>query len=252
MRAGRSYLYPLTARSVILSVLLGTHPPVLSARTLVGTLALFGIAEGTTRVALSRLAAEGDLVAEGGRYRLSGRLLERQKLQDEALRPPTRPWKGGWELAVAASGQTSPAQKNALGADMARLRLACLRAGVWVRPDNLNRPWPAELAKRAWRFESISPPFGPMSPAELVAELWDLGGWASFAQTLVADLGSCDDPAQRFEIATALVRHLRCDPVLPAELLPPDWPGASLRRAYDSYRKELARLIERQRRQHDP
>ena len=72
-------LQPLTARSVILSVLLGTHPPRLPVKILVRTAELFGISEGTTRVALSRLAADGDVVAEDRDYRLTARLLDRQR-----------------------------------------------------------------------------------------------------------------------------------------------------------------------------
>ncbi len=58
-------LRPLTTRSVLLSTLLGAHPPRLRARHLVRVGRLFGIAEGTVRVALSRMVADGDVVQEG-------------------------------------------------------------------------------------------------------------------------------------------------------------------------------------------
>ncbi len=74
---------PLTARSLIASTLLGTHPPVLPGRLLVRLGELFGIAEGTTRVALSRMVAAGELETEDGRYRLVGAaLLARQAAQE--------------------------------------------------------------------------------------------------------------------------------------------------------------------------
>ncbi|MDQ3757078.1 MAG: PaaX domain-containing protein, C- domain protein, partial [Actinomycetota bacterium] len=44
---------PLTARSVLLSTLLGAHPPELPVQVLVRSGELFGMAEGTVRVALS-------------------------------------------------------------------------------------------------------------------------------------------------------------------------------------------------------
>src|SRR5947209_20352062 len=94
-------LRPLTARSVVLSVLLGTHPPFLPVRALVRTAELFGISEGTTRVALSRLVADGDVIAEDSSYRLSPRLAERQRRQDEGLHPATKEWDGSWERAIA-------------------------------------------------------------------------------------------------------------------------------------------------------
>jgi phenylacetic acid degradation operon negative regulatory protein len=101
---------------------------------------LFGISEGTARVALSRLAAEGDVIAEDGRYRLSERLLTRQRRQDEGVHPETRSWRGHWEIAVAKPVVWSAADRAALGSDLAVLRLAEYRPGVWMRPDNLNRP----------------------------------------------------------------------------------------------------------------
>ena len=61
---------------------------------------LFGFAEGTVRVALSRMVATGELQAVGtGRYRLAGHLLERQARQDESRRAPSRRWNGDWLTA---------------------------------------------------------------------------------------------------------------------------------------------------------
>ena len=235
-------LRPLTARSVILSVLLGSHPPLLAVRTLVSTLELFGIVEGTTRVALSRLAAEGDVVADGGYYRLSMRLIDRQNLQDEPLRPATKIWRGAWELAVADPAIHHAPERSRLGVDMDRLRLAELRAGVWMRPDNLNREWPAEVSEQAWRFESRSN-FARQNASRLVNTLWDLNGWAVTAEALMSALAASEEPAARFELAAAIVRHLRHDPILPPSLLPDRWPGTRLRGVYSAYRRELGAMI---------
>src|SRR5438105_12153087 len=90
-------LRPLSARSVVASVLLGTHPPRLSAAALVELCGRFGITGGTTRVALSRMVTAGELAAEDGHYRLIGKvLLSRQRAQDDALDPPALPWAGNW------------------------------------------------------------------------------------------------------------------------------------------------------------
>jgi phenylacetic acid degradation operon negative regulatory protein len=146
-------LRPLTARSVILSVLLGSHPPVLPVRSIVRTTELFGITEGTTRVALSRLVADEDVLAEDSHYRLSDRLVARQRRLDEGRAPATRPWRGGWEMAVVGPGLHSSGERAAVGAELAGLRLGELRSGVWVRPANLHRTWPSSLRDRVWRFE---------------------------------------------------------------------------------------------------
>src|SRR3546814_2914483 len=74
---------PLTARSVLASVLLGTEPPWLPTSLLVRTTALFGMSEGSTRTALSRLVAADEAVAERNGYRLTGRLVARQERSEE-------------------------------------------------------------------------------------------------------------------------------------------------------------------------
>jgi phenylacetic acid degradation operon negative regulatory protein len=247
--AGVLGLQPLTARSVILSVLLGTHPPRLPVKILVRTAELFGISEGTTRVALSRLTADGDVLAEDRGYRLTARLLDRQRQQDEGHHPVTRPWTGGWEVAIASPEVRSAGDRLALGSELATLRLAELRQGVWVRPDNLVRAWPSDLSGRALRFDAAAGFEDPPAPA-LAATLWDLEAWAERAERLIAALESVEDMAQRFMVATAMVRHFRDDPVLPPELLPPGWPGSALRDAYAGYEAELGELLRRERDRH--
>jgi phenylacetic acid degradation operon negative regulatory protein len=203
---------------------------------------LFGISEGTTRVALSRLTADGDVVADGGYYRLSMRLIDRQNIQDETVRPSTKSWRGAWELAVADPAIQNSADRARLGAGMARLRLAELRPGVWLRPDNLTREWPESVADQAWRFESRSN-FAKQNASGLVSGLWDLAGWAATAEILIRTLASTREAAARFELAAAIVRHLRHDPILPQSLLPDRWPGGRLRAVYSAYRRELGQLI---------
>jgi phenylacetic acid degradation operon negative regulatory protein len=238
---------PLTARSVILSVLLGTHPPFLPVRSLVRTAELFGISEGTTRVALSRLAADGDVAAEGGEYSLTARLAERQARQDEAVHPKTRDWTGAWELVIADPVVHSAAERAALGSDLEALRLAPLRPGVWARPDNLVREWPGSLDGRAMRFIARPEPHGATAALE---GIWDLAGWASTAERLTAGIEASSDPAEGFTLAAAIVRHLQQDPMLPAELLPDRWPGDRMRAAYGAYEGELREILRRERARH--
>lgn len=244
---------PLPARSVLLSVLLGSHPPELPVRTLVHTAGLCGIAEGTARVALSRLTADGEVETVAGTYRLSPRHLERQHDQDVAHRPRTRPWRGGWDIVVVA--------KDGDSAPLERRRLAELHPGVWVRPDNLIQDdnviqddnlvqegnliqdGPGAGSWVTWNGKLAA----DVEAGDLVARLWDLPGWNSTAQSLMAELAEAAEPAERLSTAAAMVRHIRSDPVLPPALLPEGWSGARLRRAYDSYRAELGRWIAQQR-----
>jgi phenylacetic acid degradation operon negative regulatory protein len=217
-------------------------------RFLVQTAALFGINEGTTRVALSRLVAEGDVVADGRRYRLSERLVDRQRSQDESQTPATRPWRGAWELALIDGVLPAPVERAALGAALAGLRLGELQTGVWVRPANLRRPWPPQLASspepgsRVWSFEARTVG-GAGDARQLAARVWDLAGWADLAEALLRSWAVADTPAGRFMLAAATVRHLRTDPLLPPVLLPARWPGRRLRDAYAGYEQELRDLL---------
>jgi phenylacetic acid degradation operon negative regulatory protein len=220
---------------VLLSVLLGSHPPRLPVRTLVRTAELFGISEGTVRVALSRLTSDGEVVGDAGTYGLSARHLERQRDQDTALRPATRPWRGGWEMVVVPP--ESPISAGELRHRLERRRLAELRPGVWTRPENLARLQPTPAGLLEWSAR----PAG--DPVELATRLWDLDSWAAEALILIDDLAAAVEPADRLGAAAAVVRHLRTDPVLPAQLLPRGWPGRRLRKVYDDYRAELGALI---------
>ena len=235
--AGRLGLRPLTARSVLLSVLLGTHPPELPVRALVRAGALFGVPDGTIRVALSRMAADGEVEAADGRYRLAGRLLERQRHQDEGRAAVTLEWDGTWELVLAAPGTRGRAL-TPLATALTPLRLAEWSDGLWARPANLARDLPVPLPAGARAART------PLEdPATLAAALWDLDAWAARADALVVAMDSRPDPPLHFAVSAAVVAHLRDDPLLPAPLLAPGWPGAALRRRYQQFEAELTTLL---------
>jgi phenylacetic acid degradation operon negative regulatory protein len=226
----------LSARSAVLSALLGSHPPRLSARHLVRIGALFGIAEGTVRVALSRMVAAGDLLQSGGRYTLSERLVERQTRQDESRDPHTKPWDGTWEVAVVTAERRAPADRAALRQAMTALRLAELREGTWLRPANLVRAWPEIVTAQCTLIDGR--PHG--DPTSL---LWDLDGWAAEAHRLERALERADGLAEGFLVSAAVLRHLLADPLLPDELLPDGWPGAELRARYDDFDRRYREVL---------
>lgn len=232
-------LRPLSARSVVLSLLLGMHPPELPVRDLVRHVEAFGVAGSTLRAALSRMVSAGDLRRADAVYRLSDRLLDRQRRQDESVHPETRPWHGDWEMIVVTATGRRPAERADLRARLTALRLAELREGVWLRPANLRRAQPPDLGPAVRHFGSR-----PDQPAEdLAASLWPLDAWAGTAEALLGHIERTRAPADRFTALAAAVRHLLADPVLPPELLPADWPGAELRAAYTAYRRELVETV---------
>lgn len=241
----------LTARSVVASTLLGVHPPRLPVRALVGSAALFGIADGTVRVAVSRMVQAGELEPDGDGYRLSGALLARQARQDQSRAGTTRRWRGTWRTAVVVADTRTSAERAELRTAMAGLRLAELREGVWLRPDNVavDRGLTAQQVvdgQCRWLTSRVE------EPAALAAELWDLDAWADRATSLAAGLddllpgleaGDTSVLAGGFVLAADVLRHFQSDPLLPAELLPPHWPGEDLRRRYDRYDAAFTRTI---------
>ncbi|MER6155386.1 PaaX family transcriptional regulator C-terminal domain-containing protein [Streptomyces sp. NPDC001868] len=242
-------LRPLSARSVVLSLLLGMRPPELPVKDLVRHVEVFGVAGSTLRAALSRMVSAGDLRRADAVYRLSDRLLERRRRQDEAVHPETRPWDGDWEMAVVTATGRRPAERADLRTRLTALRLAELREGVWLRPANLHRTRPPGLDAAVQHFtcRPDQPTDGPTSggptAGELAARLWPLDAWAATSEALLAHIERTREPADRFTALAAAVRHLLADPVLPPELLPDRWPGPELRAAYTTYRRELVETV---------
>jgi len=218
-------IQPLTARSVVLTVLLGYHPPALPMRALIRVGGLFGMPERTVRMAVRRAVADGDLAADDGVYRLRQRLVDRQARQDGVFGPGTRTWRGTWEMAVVTAPPRPLAERIALRKTMVSLRLAELREGMWLRPANLVRERPGPAVDQCTFFEAR--PEG--DPVALAQSLWDLEAWAGEARQLLEEISLVTDLREGFVAVAEVYRHLLLDPLLPSELLPDGWPGAELR-----------------------
>lgn len=231
-------LGPLPARSVVLSLLLGSHPDRMSPAQVTRAGEHFGIPASTLRVALTRAVAAGDLRRVDGDYVLGERLVARQRRQDEGVEDAETSWDGTWEMAVVVVAGRSAPERAALRDRLSEHRLAELREGVWARPANLRRA--AAYAEDPVLDTFRARPDGDQ--AELAARLWDLAGWSSRGRELLRLLDTTRDPAPRLAVAANVVRHLTSDPLLPAELLPRRWPGAALRERYAAYQAELRDL----------
>lgn len=225
----------LTARSVVLSVLLGAHPAWASAAELIRLTADFGIRESTVRVALTRMVSAGDLIRSEDGYRLSDRLLARQRRQDIALAPPVRPWDGTWDTVVITSIGADARTRSDLRKALLQNRFGALREGVWLRPANLAGSLTAEVLGSSRVLHSRDD-----DPRALAFRLWDLSGWAGTGVRLLDEMANTPGMPSRFVTAAGMVRHLLSDPVLPTELLPDAWPGEALRQAYNEFAAELA------------
>ena len=163
----------MTARSVVLSVLLGAHPACASAGELVRLTSDFGIKESTLRVVLTRMVGAGDLIRSADGYRLSDRLLARQRRQDDAIDPRVRPWRGEWFTLIVTSVGSDARTRAALRTAMHDKRNAvggwCLESGkgriVGFLPGHLRwayrTPQYREMLWRAvhWAMKRDIPPF---------------------------------------------------------------------------------------------
>jgi len=247
---------PLTARSVILSLLLGRASMSAPVALLVRWCGLFGIPEGTARVALTRAVAMGELRADDGRYRIVGRLAERKFEQDVALEPGVAggPWDGTWKLALVEPARRSAHDRGAFRMAAARLHLVELREGVWGRPDNLGgrslSPASEQVVAVQCRWWTGARP--PADERTLVADLYRTVEASARGRELLdvlrqatADLGDASTLADAFVVGAAAAQFLRRDPLLPAELLPDDWPAAELRDAYAAYRRSFGAAVAR-------
>jgi phenylacetic acid degradation operon negative regulatory protein len=224
----------MRARSVVLSVLLGAHPAWATASELIRLTADFDIREPTVRVALTRMVSAGDLVRSEDGYRLSDRLLARQRRQDDAINPRLCKWDGTWTTLVITSVGIDARTRAVLRTILQDNRFAELREGVWLRPGNLDMRLPGDVLDRVRVLHARDD-----DSAGLAGVLWDLPGWVRVGRELLDEMATATDIPARFVVAAAIVRHLLTDPVLPDELLPDHWPGGALREVYRKFAAEL-------------
>ncbi|MFC9664497.1 PaaX domain-containing protein, C- domain protein [Nocardia sp. NPDC127606] len=218
---------PVSARSAVIRILIAAESPTTTSSEICAATTAVGYPETTVRVAVSRMVAAGELIREQRAYTLDPALRARRT---ELAAPPVRPWDGDWEqLVITAAGRPS-AERAALRARLLSLRLAELREGVWLRPANLVRELPADLAATTLQFR-----LRPVeNSADLTAELWPLADWSARGRALLDDIEN-PDPATRFAVVCAALDLLTTDPALPAALQPDHWPVDDLRAETSAY-----------------
>jgi DNA-binding transcriptional regulator PaaX len=236
---------PLPARSLIASLLLRTRPPRMRGSRLVQWCGLFGVPEGTTRVALSRMVERGELRTRDGVYELAGRVQGRKGAQDWSLEPKLSAYKGVWRMAIVTSAPRDAADRAALRDAMRQLRYASLRDGVWTRPHNLPR---ASAAPESWKVVDAQCGWWSGRPdgdaQALAAELFERARWSERAGMLTTRLqhvtralaaSTEGSLADGFVVGAAALAHVRSDPLLPPVLSVDASAGDALRRAYRTY-----------------
>jgi phenylacetic acid degradation operon negative regulatory protein len=246
-------LRPLSPRSIVLSVLLGSHPPRMPVGRILEFTSLFDLNDGAVRTALSRMVANGDLVNDDGTYRLTDRLIARQAQQDAGRSGPPDEWDGTWWTLAVLADRRSMAERRAFRAEVIGARLGELRPDLWMRPA--NRPLRIDLPE-------VLITRGPVVAGDeqrLVAQLWDLTALTAESQVhqqaldaVAQDLDDGDDRAlaDAFVVLASAQRFLRTEPQLPADLAP-DNPGVALRARYgevvERFQQRLGQFFNRRR-----
>ena len=228
----------LTARSVVLSALLGEHPPQLPGRALIGLGGVLGIAEGTMRTALSRMAQAGEISVHDGAYVLGERMLLRQRAQDSGREPAPGAWDGTWWFAIVDAQRRSLGERREFRFRMREHRMGELRPEVWLRPANI----PGPVAEAG--VLNVRGRLTERDLAELIARLWNLDDLAQRARTLTRhltdalswvhdeDRGALRDASL---LTVAVLRFLLIEPRLPAALVGDQWPLDDLRATYGRF-----------------
>ncbi len=240
---------PPRARSLIVTVwgdALSPHGGAVWLSGLIRVMAPFGINERSVRTSVFRLARDGWLAATAvGRLSRYALTREGERRFDDAHRRiyarPAQSWTGGWDLVLA--DRVPKALRPSLRDELHWAGFGELGATTYLRP-RLEQPQPTILRQRDIADHAIVTHaideglVGTLASA--VGDAWNLDALGADYRRFLQQFGTVidrfrvgaeHDPAQCFVVRTLLIhayrRLLLRDPLLPAALLPIDWPGAA-------------------------
>jgi phenylacetic acid degradation operon negative regulatory protein len=195
------------------------------------------IDSGVVRTAMSRLAADGWLernkVGRNSFYRLAQKGWQTfDTAAKHIYNPKPADWTGRFELLLIANAADRDACREALK----DAGFGSPLPGVWIAPSGVPVP---EQAAQAIRLEVSAE---DDSGRRLLSESWPLqrtaDAYLKFMKTFEPLRGWISrrerlSDADAFTARILLIHHYRRvelrDPLLPAALLPPDWPGRAAR-----------------------
>lgn len=241
---------PPRAKSLIVTVwgdALAPHGGAVWLAGLIRLMAPLGVNERSVRTSVFRLARDGwlDATAVGrvSRYALTREGARRfDDAHHRIYERPAEAWDGAWDLVLA--DRVAPTPRAALREELRWAGYGELGATTFVRPRLAGHTAPWILAARgiagaAIVTQAIDVP-GQTPLAAVTGAAWDLAALATDYRRFLQHFGTVierfrsaieHDPAQCFVVRTLLVhayrRVLLRDPLLPAALLPMDWPGAA-------------------------
>lgn len=255
-----------SARALLLTVLGEfVHPRDGSAwtGTLVAALGTLGVEEKSARQTIARTASQGLIVSErhGRRVRWqltdTGRTLLAEGTERiySFLRSP-RTWDGQWLVVAAAVPESQRSTRHKLRTKLTWLGLGCPTPGMWIIPDADKEDEvqamlaDLDLADRA--FAWVGRRAAGTDPALLIDAAWDLAEVRTRYQEFTTSFAerTADDDSSAFVAQVELIQAWRTfpfvDPDLPAELLPPDWPGPEAATLFHTLRDRWHRRAQRE------
>jgi phenylacetic acid degradation operon negative regulatory protein len=249
---------PVSTSQRLLFTLLGDYwwgyAEHIPSAALVALLGEFGVSEAGSRAALSRVSRSG--VLEGARdgrttsYRLSaaarrsGRAYARWVARSSGVgaEGAAAPWDGRWTCVTYTVPEEERDTRRAVRGRLRALGFGPLHDGVWVSPRGGEQAARALSQLGVERYTVLTGAEVALGSGVDPTSAWDLDGLRQTYVDLVAHLTveASRLRRRRTRPATALVTRTELmsswrslaqhDPGLPAELLPPDWPGVEARR----------------------
>ncbi|MQY06874.1 PaaX family transcriptional regulator C-terminal domain-containing protein [Actinomadura macrotermitis] len=217
-----------------------------------------GMTDQQVRLCVKRLVADGRFAQEGRGRRA---VLRATAETHRALEPNAAfvrfmyeqdrgeaPWDGVWHLAAFAVPEPARTARDALRDAIVALGGAALQGGLYVTANPWEELLEAEVARLgAEPYVTLLTSTdlrvgGTRDARELAARLWPLddlaAGHERLARVARERLARLADPAPlgrpelltvAIELAAEFTRAMEPDPLLPPELLPRPWPGATAR-----------------------
>lgn len=255
-----------SARSLLLTVLGEfAHPRDGAAwtGTLVAALGALGVEEKSARQTIARTASQGIIASErhGRRVRWQitdeGRTLLAEgtdRIYSFLRRPHA--WDGQWLVVAAAVPESQRSVRHKLRTRLTWLGLGSPTPGLWIIPDadkeDEVQATLADLDLTDRAFAWVGRRAAGTDPALLIDAAWDLAevrrGYQAFAEDFTGR--TVEDDAAAFVAQVELIQAWRsfpfADPDLPAELLPPDWPGPQAATLFHTRRDRWHRRAQRE------
>jgi phenylacetic acid degradation operon negative regulatory protein len=248
---------PPRAKSLVVTIFgdsIAPHGDSIWLQSLIDLLRPFGVNERLVRSSVFRLVDEEWLVAERhgrhSRYAFTSSGRKRfERAHDKIYFRAQGRWNGEWTVVIAPSSEIPAARRASLRRELLWEGFGVLCPGTFAHPSGDRRAL-EEILERTQTGPNVvvctvrdSALTGTRRLPALVSMHWELQVVLAAYRRFIGRLqpvmglllrGNAVTPEQAFAIRTLVIhgyrRVLLHDPLLPAELLPDEWPG---RKAYD-------------------